>query len=291
VLCVAAAGNSGSLALDYPAAYASVLSVGAVGADRTTAWFSSGGATLGVMAPGVDVLSTVLPGTVPTSVAAGAGGVRVAGIPFQQAARGDVAGAVVQCGMGRPGDCGDAKGKIAVITRGSNIYFAEKVRNALADGAVAAIIVNYDDGPLFAGSLVRPLCDYQYNCIDDPDDLAFHWPLVTMVKKSDGDRIAKLTGTITLSLWDDDYALKSGTSMAAPHVAGMAALLWSLAPRAHAADIRRAIELSAHDLGPSGFDPANGHGLVDALTAAQYLAPAVFGVPPPALIHRRAAGH
>src|SRR5438105_2086979 len=86
VLCVAAAGNSGFPALDYPAAYASVLSVGAIAADRTTAWFSSGGGTLGVMAPGVDVLSTVLPGSVPSSVAAGAGGVRVAGTPFQQAA-------------------------------------------------------------------------------------------------------------------------------------------------------------------------------------------------------------
>ena len=291
VLCVAAAGNSGFPALDYPAAYASVLSVGAIAADRTTAWFSSGGGTLGVMAPGVDVLSTVLPGSVPSSVAAGAGGVRVTGTPFQQAARGDVAGPIALCGMGGPGDCGDANGKIAVITRGNNLYFAEKVRNAIADGAVAAIIINYDDGPLFAGSLVRPVCDYQYNCVDNPDDLAYHWPPVTLVKKSDGDKLARQSGAIALSVWDDDYAMKSGTSMAAPHVAGVAALLWSLAPGTHAIDVRRAIELTAQDLGPEGFDAANGNGLVDALAAAKFIAPAVFGVAPPQPVHRRSAGH
>jgi subtilisin family serine protease len=79
--------------------------------------------------------------------------------------------------------------------------------------------------------------------------------------------------------------------MAAPHVAGVAALLWSLAPNAHAIDVRRAIELTAVDLGPKGFDAANGNGLVDALAAAKFIAPALFGLPAPAPTHRRSVGH
>jgi subtilisin family serine protease len=289
VLCVAAAGNGGLPILDYPAAYPSVLAVGAIDSNGTTAWFSSGGATLGVMAPGVDVLSTLPPGSVPTSVASGAG-VRVSGVPFQQAARGDISGAVVVCGTGLPGECGDAAGKIALIKRGNNLFFAEKVRNAVASGAIGAMIINYDD-TLFVGTLIRSNCDAGYNCTDDPSDAAFHWPPVVLVKRSDGDKLANAAGPISLSLWDDDYGLKSGTSMAAPHVAGVAALLWSLAPSAHAEDIRRAIELSAHDLGPKGFDTATGNGLIDALAAAKLIAPALFGSVPPQPVHRRSAGH
>jgi len=286
VLAVAAAGNSGYPALDYPAAYPSVLSVGAIDSAKTTAWFSSGGGTLGVMAPGVDILSTVPPASVPSS-AATRGAVRATGVPFQQSARGDVTGSVVFCGFGGPGECGgDAKGKIALIARGNGLYFSDKVRNAIADGAVAAVIVNYDDSPLFVGSLVRPDCDDTYNnCNGNAADLTYKWPVATLVRKSDGDKLAAQQGAITLSVWDDDYAVKSGTSMAAPHVAGVAALLWSLAPDAHAIDIRRAIELSAQDLGPKGFDPANGNGMVDAPAAAKFLT----GSQPPS--HRRAAGH
>ena len=290
VLTIAAAGNSGYLALDYPAAYASVLSVGAIDAVRTTAWFSSGGGTLGVMAPGVDVLSTVPIASVPSSSAV-RGTARASGVPFQQSARSDVSAPVVDCGFGAPGDCGDATGRIALIARGNGLYFAEKVRNAIADGAIAAIIVNYDDSPLFVGSLIRPICDEAFNCVPSAEDAAYHWPPVTLVRKSDGDKLLKQSGLVTLSVWDDDYAVKSGTSMAAPHVAGVAALLWSLAPDATAVDIRRAIELTATDLGPKGFDPANGNGLIDALAAAKFIAPGVFGLPPPPPTHRRSVGH
>jgi len=64
-----------------------------------------------------------------------------------------------------------------------------------------------------------------------------------------------------------DYGYKSGTSMAAPHVAGLAALLRDLRPEWSAARTREHIERTARDLGPAGFDPEFGHGRIDAARA------------------------
>ena len=59
----------------------------------------------------------------------------------------------------------------------------------------------------------------------------------------------------------------SGTSAAAPHVAGVAALLMSASPSASAVQISQAIINSATDLGSPGFDTTYGHGRIDALAA------------------------
>ncbi|CAB9517498.1 peptidase M4 thermolysin [Seminavis robusta] len=59
--------------------------------------------------------------------------------------------------------------------------------------------------------------------------------------------------------------------MATPHVAGVAALLWSFKPEATATEILRAIEDSAVDLGDVGRDDYYGHGLVNAKEALIHL--------------------
>jgi len=60
--------------------------------------------------------------------------------------------------------------------------------------------------------------------------------------------------------------------MAAPHVSGVAALLVSHGVT-HPDDVREAIQMSAIDASPPGWDPQYGHGLLNAPAALLYQPP------------------
>ncbi len=64
----------------------------------------------------------------------------------------------------------------------------------------------------------------------------------------------------------------SGTSFAAPHVSGAAALLLSLRPDLSPEEIRELLARGAKDLGSPGWDGATGFGLVDAAASTGILA-------------------
>jgi thermitase len=72
---------------------------------------------------------------------------------------------------------------------------------------------------------------------------------------------------ILSTLMGGGYKSISGTSMATPHVAGLAALVKATFPNADAAEIRSRIEKSADDLGEPGFDKYFGHGRINAAKA------------------------
>jgi subtilisin family serine protease len=59
------------------------------------------------------------------------------------------------------------------------------------------------------------------------------------------------------------YGPMSGTSMATPHVAGAAALLYDAHPRSTAATIRERLDAATVDRGEPGRDPAFGFGRLD----------------------------
>ena len=67
------------------------------------------------------------------------------------------------------------------------------------------------------------------------------------------------------------YATWSGTSMATPHVAGVAALVWSHFPECTNNHIREALIQSATDRGSPGCDDEFGFGIVNATAAYDYL--------------------
>jgi subtilisin family serine protease len=67
------------------------------------------------------------------------------------------------------------------------------------------------------------------------------------------------------------YALFSGTSMATPHVSGLAALLLSSVPAATVSQLRAAIVSTAKDVGVPGPDTKTGSGRMDSLAALRSL--------------------
>ncbi len=79
-------------------------------------------------------------------------------------------------------------------------------------------------------------------------------------------------------LFPQSYVHVSGTSLAAPHVAGGMALLPSAFPDASVAELEAAIEDTAHDLDPAGPDYATGYGLLDLPAAYAHLV-ATLGEP------------
>jgi len=66
------------------------------------------------------------------------------------------------------------------------------------------------------------------------------------------------------TFWDDSYTYMNGTSMACPHVVGVAALVWSQFPSATRDWIRAQLRSTADDLGGLGFDEYYGYGRVNA---------------------------
>lgn len=67
------------------------------------------------------------------------------------------------------------------------------------------------------------------------------------------------------------YASLSGTSMATPHVAGGAALVWSYFPQCSNNQIRNALTATAKDKGSAGRDNFYGFGLMQVADAYNYL--------------------
>jgi subtilisin family serine protease len=152
-------------------------------------------------------------------------------------------------GAGEVSDPGVA-GKVCLIQRGT-ISFADKVQNCESDGGVAAIVYNNQPG-LFGGTL---------------GGVSTVIPSVTVSDSSGAAMLGQLGSSASVTVASGNYALFSGTSMATPHVAGVAALVWSQHPQCSAAEIRQTLRLSATDLGDTGRDNEFGHGLVQAKAA------------------------
>jgi hypothetical protein len=80
---------------------------------------------------------------------------------------------------------------------------------------------------------------------------------------------ARARGTSRGPVVDDDHVRLTGTSMAAPQVAGLAALILARHPEYSAEQVRQAIRVSAVDIGRPGFDDEAGYGRVDAARAIE----------------------
>lgn len=275
-LSLAAAGNDGNSVRSYPAGYNSVMMVGAVDANNTVADFSQyPTCTTGrgkrvttdeqicveVSAGGVDTLSTYPAGTA-TASSMSVDGAFVASSAMENF--GNASGSVYYMGIADSTDAG-AAGKICVIDRGT-VSFFDKVNNCEASGGIGAVIVNNEAGML-------------YGTLGDTNTTSI--PAVGAALEDRSQLLA--AGNIDISIANNDYGFMSGTSMATPTAAGIAALVWSNHPNCTGEDIRAALKATAQDQGAAGRDDFYGHGIVKAADANAYLTANACGdvTPPP----------
>jgi serine protease len=268
-LVLAAAGNDGNTVRSFPAGYASVMMIGANDANNAIASFSqfpsntktsgkgrrattetNDGFGVEVSVGGVNTLSTYPSG----------GGAMASltadGVGFSAGEsdnKGTVTAAGYHMGTAEVVDSG-AAGKVCVIDRG-NISFADKLNNCDASGGVGAIVINN-----VAGEGVVYM-DVTGNTLNGPAVGAAYEDRSSLINAS----------SITISAEAGDYGYMSGTSMATPGAAGIAALLWSNHPTCSGTEIREAMKSTAEDQGASGRDDYFGYGIVKAAAANAYL--------------------
>ncbi|CAE6887460.1 COG1404 Subtilisin-like serine proteases [Vibrio sp. B1FLJ16] len=270
-LVLAAAGNDGNDVLSYPAGYQSVMMVGANDNNDQIAAFSqfpectivySGkkgknnqeiidSTCVEVTAGGVNTLSTYPADMASTSVVT-VGEQVIASSGMTYSSQGYASGAVHYMGLGDAVDT-QANGKICLIDRGV-ISFDEKVMNCEGSGGLGAVIVNNVDGML-NGTLGETTTSS-----------------IPAVGVALSDRnLLQSASNVAIEIDSSDYGLMSGTSMATPGVAGMAALLWSNHQTCTGTQIRDALKQTAFDAGATGRDNYFGYGIVKIADAHEYL--------------------
>jgi subtilisin family serine protease len=260
-LIVVASGNDSAKQLSFPGRYQTVLSVGAVDSSNRLASFSNTGAQLDIVGPGVDNLSSFPQGQ-GRDAAVSAGGTNYPALPMEFAGATSAAGInapLVNCGLGQTAAAcgGHAPGFVALIQRGA-VSFAQKVASAQAAGAAAAIVYNNAaNGPgNFNGTL------------GTTDNAGTPWIPAVSLSQTDGEALAAAAPDTATAFniamaWNYD----SGTSMATPHVAGVAALVFGKNPNLKPHDVEAILEKTATDLGVPNYDTTFGYGLVNAQAA------------------------
>jgi len=156
---------------------------------------------------------------------------------------------------------------LSLGTYDNSPYLEEAVSYALSMGAVVVAAAGNVGSSLPMGTWVYPAA----------------YPGVIAVGASDSnDNVAGFSnqgpfldvvapGVAVLSTYlRGGYTYMSGTSMATPHVSGLAALIWSTAPTIAADRVAQAIIQTARDLGNPGWDSTNGYGLIDAGKAVSW---------------------
>ena len=258
MLSVAAAGNGGNRLTSYPAGYESVVSVAAIDSNKVIAPFSQSNRDVELAAPGVAVLSTVP--FIDTDTVTSGNNTTYSGTWIKNAARTAGVTAVLTDGGLCDATNSGWSGQVVLCERGS-ISFYEKVHNVETSGGVAAVIYNNVDGG-FSGTLGDGnSSSIAAIGISLADGLA--------LKASGLGQNATVVSVVDKPA--SGYEAWEGTSMATPHVSGVAALIWSFNPGWSNVQIRTALQATAQDLGSPGRDTSYGFGLVQAKAALEYL--------------------
>ncbi len=260
IVVVAVSGNDGGPSVSFPAAFTTVIAVGAVDSTFKKTNFSQWGPELDVVAPGYAIISSVPQGSGRSShvqISYGATSLRAVNSAAFSGAKmfaNPIRNSLVYAGLGKSEDFAamEVKDKFALIKRG-DISFAEKIKNAKDHQAAGVIIFNNVAG------LMQGVATADGSEIDIP---------VVMIEQSVGEEIlqqlaqgAIVSGVVRTS--SSDYAMFDGTSMAAPHVAGVVALIKSANKKLTPAEVRHILTSTSLPLGPN-TDNEYGAGLIQA---------------------------
>lgn len=218
IFCVAAGNdtNDNDTIPTYPASYrlSNEIVVAATDQNDNLAFFSNYGTnTVDLGAPGVNILSllpTALPGTI-ASVQQGTNVYSANELQYGGTTTSTgITATMYDCGLGNPSDFPAAvSNNIALIERGT-LLFSDKVANAMAAGAKAAIIYNNTNGN-FSGTLGS----------------AGNWIPAVSLSQADGlslEAVQPTTVTVVNGFDPNQiYQYLDGTSMATPQVSGAVA--------------------------------------------------------------------
>ena len=288
VLLIAASGNDGDATLSYPASYDAVMAVGAIDSNNQHAEFSQYTAQVEVSAPGEAILSTVAgdgrlgyitvgsttygnDSVVPQTHYVQSGGNYVV-----NNVDGSANGVLASCTIsGSSYSCTNVNGNICLAERndnqkGSN-YPEINPAKACADAGASGVIVYSNSA--------RPGLQNPF-LVDANTDVTV--PTVSVSRTLGQQLMGQLGTNASLTVnGSQNYAYYNGTSMATPHVTGVAALVWSNNPNCSADDVRSALKNTAIDLDVAGRDDKTGFGLVQAKAASDALAASCGGTTPP----------
>ena len=288
VLLIAASGNDGNSALSYPASYDSVMAVGALDSNNQHAEFSQYTSQVEISAPGEAVLSTVAgdgrlgyislgsttygnDSVVPQNRYIQSGGSYVINNN-----NGSANGVLASCTIsGNSYSCSNVNGNICLAERndnqGGSTYPEINPAKACADAGASAIIVY--------SNTERPGLQNPF-LVDANNDI--NVPTVSVDRALGQQLMGQLGSSASVTInASQDYAYYNGTSMATPHVAGVAALVWSNNPNCSATEVRNALKNTALDIDVAGRDDRTGFGLVQAKAASDSLASSCSGTTNP----------
>jgi subtilisin family serine protease len=156
-----------------------------------------------------------------------------------------------------------------VLAVGSTTHTQERAPNSNFGGPLALVAPGGGEaGPQTVGRPDRSVL----SLLARDSDLGRVYNLQHACEDLERDECLQLIEVCETAPWvvEGEYVRASGTSQAAPHVSGVAALVRSRHPEFNRQQVRQVLKQGSDDLGEPGWDPYVGHGRLNARRAVSF---------------------